>query len=116
MTSSDSIDNRKLKRYSTRLRVFEQGTDKLLGYTEDLNFKGLKLTGEEPVIEGKEIHLWLEATDADGKSTRILLSAYRVWSAFTDTEPRYFYSGLHFVDPSEAALDSIQAVINTLKK
>ena len=115
MAGSNSIDNRELIRYSTRLRVYEQGTDNLLGYTEDLHMKGIKLISDGPVIEGREIHLWLEVADKDGRPTKILLNAYRIRSAFTDTEPRYFYTGLHFVNPSEAALDSIQAVIDSLK-
>jgi len=34
---------RKLKRYSVRLKVFEQETGELLGYAENLHIDGMKI-------------------------------------------------------------------------
>lgn len=115
MSNSINIDNRRLPRYSTRLKVFDQETGDLIGYTEDLHLKGIKLSSDEPVQEGKEIRIWLETSSEEKNPERISLHAYRVWSAFSDTDPRYYYTGLHFIDTSEETLDSLQVIIENLK-
>ncbi len=107
---------RKLKRYSARLKVFEQETGMLLGYTENLHTEGMKLMSKEPIPDKKEIQIFLGDSDADGKGEKILLSVFRIWSGFSDTVPRFYYSGLHFIDPSDEALDSIQAIIDELSE
>jgi len=109
-------ENRKLKRYSVRLKVFTQETGEVLGYAEDLNVKGMKIQSEESIPDKKEIQIWIGASREDEEKGRISLTAYRMWSSFSDTVPRYYYSGLHFIDPSEEALDSIQKLIDELSE
>ncbi len=106
--------NRKLKRYSVRLKVFAQGTGKLLGYAENLHTEGMKIKSKEPIPDKKEIQIWIEVSKEDEEERRISLTAYRIWSSFSDTVPRHYYSGLHFINPSEETSDSIQELINEL--
>jgi len=107
---------RKLKRYSVRLKVFTQETGELLGYVDNLHTEGVKLKSKEPIPDKEEIHIWFVASEDDEKEKRISLTAFKVWSSFSETVPRYYYSGLHFIDPTEAALDSIQALIEELSE
>ncbi len=106
--------NRKLKRYSVRLKVFAQGTGKLLGYAENLHTEGMKIKSKEPIPDKKEIQIWIGVTKEDEEERQISLTAYRIWSSFSDTVPRHYYSGLHFIDPSEETSDSIQELIYKL--
>ena len=68
---------------------------------------------EEPPPMKKEIKLWLGAAIEEAEENRISLSAYTVWSSFSDTIPRLYNSGLHFINPSENAMDRIQKLIDT---
>ncbi len=107
-------ENRKLKRYSCRLKVFTQASGVLLGYAENLHTQGMKLKSQAPIPEKEELEIWFGASANDDKEKRIRLTAYRVWSSFNDTIPRFYFSGLHFVKPSEEALDSIEELIDEL--
>jgi len=104
-------NRRKAKRFSVRLKVFEQETSTLLGYCEEISISGLRLMGITPPPSNKELKVWLDGT---GDDHGIKLTLFRVWSSVTDTEPRYFYSGMHMVDPDEQALDKIQDLIDDL--
>lgn len=108
MVPNTLTENRKLTRYSVRLKVFTQGTGELIGYAEDLHTEGMKIKSKDPIPDKKEIQIWIRVPGKDEEENRIALTAYRVWSSFSDDVPRYYYSGLHFIDPSEEALDSIQ--------
>ncbi len=113
-TFPEMIENRELKHYSARLKVFVQETGELLGYAEDLHIKGMKIKSNEPISDKKEIQIWFGASEKDEEEKRISLATYRIWSGFSDAVPRRYYSGLHFIDPTEEALVSIKALINEL--
>lgn len=104
-------DKRKLNRYSFRLKVFTQGAGELLGNAEDLHIEGMKIKSKEPIPDKKEIQIWFGASGTNEEEKRIALTACKVWSSFSDDAPRYWYSGLHFIDPTEEALDGIQKLI-----
>ncbi len=107
-------ENRKLQRYAVRLKVFTQETGELLGYAENLHIEGMKIKSKEPIPDKKEIQFWIEVSKEDEEERRISLTAYRIWSSFSDTVPRYYYSGLYFIDSSEETTDSIQELIYEL--
>ena len=109
-------ENRKLKRYSVRLKVFTQEPGVLLGYAEDLHVEGMQIRSKEPIPDEKEIQIWFGVSKEDEEDRRISLTAYRMWSSFSDTVPRYYYSGLQFVDPSEEALTRTQELIDELSE
>ncbi|HIF52053.1 MAG TPA: hypothetical protein EYQ42_11100 [Thiotrichaceae bacterium] len=107
-------EQRKLKRFSVRLKVYSQLTDQLLGYAENLHIEGMMISSKVPIHKNQEIKIWFGATKDDKKLNRIFLSAYKVWDSFTDTDERHYYSGLHFVSPAEETLDKIQALLHEL--
>ena len=106
-----TAERRRAKRYSIRLKVFEQETNTLLGYCEDISNSGLRLMSKTLPPSSKELKVWLDGT---GNDYGIKLTLFRVWSSVTDTVPRYFYSGMHIVDPNEQTLDKIQDLIDDL--
>ena len=107
-------EKRRLKRFSVRLKVFSQQTDELLGYAENLHIEGMMIVSKKPIQDKQELQIWFGAAKEDKRLNRIFLSTYKVWSSFTDNENRYYYSGLHFVSPSEEILDKIQSLIDDL--
>ena|GEM_PF-4271563 len=104
-------EKRRLKRFSVHLKVYSQLTDELLGYAENLHTAGMMLVSKKPIPEKQEILIWFGATKEEKRLNRIFLSAYKVWNSFTDTEDRLYYSGLHFVSPSEETMDNIELLI-----
>ncbi len=40
-------DNRKLKRYSVKLKVYEQKSGKIIGYIEDISIHGMNVKSTE---------------------------------------------------------------------
>ncbi len=111
MAMANIAERRKLNRFSVRLKVFEQNTGELLGYAEDLHTEGLKLMSKNKLPVNKEMNIWLDKDEEN-----IPLTVYCVWTSFSDTVPVYYYSGMHFVDPTEEVLDSIQSLLDDLKK
>lgn len=70
----------------------------------------MKIMSKKVIPAQKEIHVWLEK---DGADIKIPVTMYRVWSSFFDTDPVFYCAGVHFVNPTDEALDSIQALIDT---
>jgi len=108
-------EKRRLKRFSVRLKVYSQQTDELLGYAENLHIEGMMIASKEPITDNQELQIWFGAAKDEKRLNRIFLSAYKVWSSFTDSEDRFYYSGLHFVSPSEETLDNIQSLLDNLE-
>ena len=71
-------ENRKLTRYSVRLKVFSQETGELLGYAEDFHTEGMKIKSKEPVPDKKEIQIWFGVIGKNEEEKRITLTAYRI--------------------------------------
>ena len=107
----DTTERRRAKRFSTRLKVYDRETNNLLGYCEDLSFTGVRLMSEAPIPENRELTVLLDHAD-DG--TGILLTLFRVWQAVSESVPRYYYTGLHIVNPDEETLDNLQDLIHEL--
>ena len=107
-------EKRRLKRFSVRLKVYSQLTDELLGYAENLHIEGMMLSSKTQIPNKQELEIWFGAAKGDKRTNRIFLSAYKVWNSFTDNDDRHYYSGLHFVSPSEDILDQIQALLHEL--
>lgn len=107
-------ERRKLKRYSTRLRVFNQETGELLGYAENFHTQGMMLMSKEPIPDKKEIHICFGIANEDTEQKKISLTTYKIWNSFTDTSPRLYCTGLFFSKPSNEALDKIKRLIEEL--
>jgi thymidylate synthase len=107
-------EKRRLKRFSARLKVYSQLTDFLIGYSENLHTEGMMIVSKKPIQKNQELNIWFGATKEEKRLNRIFVSAYKVWESFTDNDERFYYSGLHFVSPSEDTLDKIQSLIDNL--
>lgn len=115
MSSQLKVDEkRRLKRFSVNLKIYSQHSDKLMGYADNLHLEGMMIVTQEPIPKNQELQIWFGAAKEDKRLNRIFLTAYKVWESFTDTENRLYYSGLHFVSPSEETLDKIQLILDEL--
>ncbi len=110
-TQIEINEQRHLERHSVKLDVYSQETDELIGHAENLHTEGMMILSKQKMPENQEIRLWFGAAKDDKRLSRIFLSAYRVWTSFSDDEERLYCSGLHFVSPSEDTLDKIHALI-----
>ena len=108
-------EKRRFKRFDTRLKVYDQGTDSLVGYAQNLSIGGMMIVTQEPLVKNQELRIWFGAAKEEKHLNRIFLSAYTVWISFNENKERLYYSGLHFVSPSEATLDSIQELMYDLE-
>lgn len=107
-------EKRKLKRFSVKLKVYNQDSGKLIGYIEDINIHGMNVKSTDRFPEMEEIKVWFGADDG-ANTDKIHVTVIKVWDAFTDTLPRLYNTGLHFISPTEQALDKIQDMIVDLK-
>ena len=111
---AQSQERRRLKRFSVRLKVYLQASDELLGYAENLHHKGMMIVTKEPIAKNQELSIWFGASKEEKRLNRIFVSAYKVWESFTDSEERFYYSGLHFVAPSEETQDKILSLLDEI--
>ena len=81
----------------------------------NLSIDGMMIVTKKPLTKNQELSLWFGAEKNEKRLNRIFLSAYTIWTSFTEDKDRAYYSGLHFVSPSEATLDSIQELIYDLE-
>ncbi len=108
-------EKRRLKRFSARLKVYSQLTDDLIGYSENLHTEGMMIVTKNPIAKDQELQIWFGATKEEKRLNRIFVSAYKVWESFTNEGERLYYSGLHFVAPSEDVLDKIQTLLYNIE-
>ncbi|MGK0298592.1 MAG: hypothetical protein ACI9XC_002214 [Gammaproteobacteria bacterium] len=105
---------RKFQRYSVRLKIYNEESGTLIGYAEDISIYGINIRSVKPFPDGKEVNIWFGTTEHNRKEDKISLTVFKIWGAFPDTLPRLYSTGLHFVMPSEDALDAIQNLIGDL--
>ena len=103
-------EKRKLKRYLIRLKVIDRETGALLGFAEDIHMGGMKVMSKQPIPAQQELKVWLGKEDTHLK---IPITIFRIWSSFMDTDPVVYYAGVHFINLTDAAMDSIQTLIDT---
>jgi hypothetical protein len=111
----DIEEKRRLKRFSVREKVYSQDTDEFMGYAENLHTEGLMIATNEPIQADQKIQIWFGAAKEDKVLSRIFVTAYRAWTSFSDTEDRYYYSGLQFIGVSEETSDKIETLLEEVK-
>ena len=109
-----SADNRKVKRYSYRLKVFNQKTGEILGYIENISLCGMLLNSIEPIPDKEMIQIWFGAEKDKQEKEKIFLTVHKVWGSVSEQKPILYSSGLYYDSPSEDALSSIQALIDSI--
>lgn len=109
-------EKRRLKRFSAKLKVYSQLDDELIGYSENLHTHGMMITTKKPLPKNEEINIWFGATKEEKRLNRIFITAFKVWESISTDGDRFYYSGLHFIDPEEETLDKIQKLIYSLEE
>lgn len=104
-------ERRRAQRYSTRLSLIEQDTGEVLGYCDEISLSGVRLISETPLPDKQELRVWLGRTE---DYTGIPLSLFRVWKAFSDSDPRSYYAGLHIIDINKETQEKLQELIDEL--
>ncbi|MGY8814938.1 MAG: PilZ domain-containing protein [Gammaproteobacteria bacterium] len=107
---------RKFHRYSVRLKVFNEESGTLIGYADDISIYGMNLKSVKPFPDGKEVKIWFGTSSQKRSEDKISLTVFKIWGAFPDKLPRLYSTGLHFVIPSDDALDAIQNLVSELSK
>ncbi|NNE38138.1 MAG: PilZ domain-containing protein [Gammaproteobacteria bacterium] len=110
------VERRKQERFNFRRKVFTQETSELIGYVENLSLTGIKMKSMNPIPDEIEIKIWFGASEENEEEKRILLSVCKLWGSVSETVPPLYFSGLHFIYPSEEASDSIQKLISELSE
>ena len=108
---SSIIDKRKAKRSIIRIKVFDSGSDKLIGNTIDLNEDGMLLVGTSEFSLGQEMSVRLEHTFKAGK--HITLKARVVWH-MASVKAGMYNTGFYFIDASSEQARIIETLIDEL--
>jgi hypothetical protein len=93
-------DRRKLKRRHLiyYLRVFEQGTNKLVGHLVDLTQEGIMLISENPIEVNKVYHLRMILPSRMGGNEEWLFDAESRWCN-KDINPDFYDTGFKLLNP-----------------
>lgn len=108
------------KRHSKRwdlilyLRVFDQETQNLIGHVVDITTEGMKVISDNRIPVGQVFNVWLDVPQEDGERKRISLQARSLWSERA-TNPDFYDTGFHLVNPTPEAVHSIRLVIDDLR-
>jgi len=105
------LEKRKTKRSIIRIKVFDNGTEELIGNTVDLNSTGMLLAGTKEFQLGEEINIRLEHTYDRRKN--INLDAKIVWH-MASVKAGNFNSGFNFVNATPEQTRFIENLIEEL--
>lgn len=104
-------EERRMKRWQLvyYLRVFELGTDKLMGHLADITMDGMRLVSVEPIVVEKDYHLWMEVV-----KERIILVAKSKWTQQEEASMLY-NTGFKLVNPTRMTINNIACLIEALR-
>jgi len=105
-------DRRKLKRRHLiyYLRVFEQGTNKLVGHLVDLTQEGIMLISENPIEVNKVHHLRMILPSRMGGNEEWLFDAESRWCK-KDINPDFYDTGFKLLNLEPKGLEIISNLI-----
>jgi len=106
-TDQRRLDRIKITYY---LRVFDVGTDAMLGHVADITTEGMMIVSERPIPQNRKYRLWMEFPGKDHHNERAELEAESVWSR-QDLNPNFYDSGFRLINPSREALNRIRDLI-----
>jgi hypothetical protein len=106
-------DQRRIKRIKITyyLRVFDAGTDGMLGHVADITTEGMMVVGERAIPQNRRYRLWMEFAGKDHHNERVELEAESVWSR-QDLNPKFHNSGFRLIEPSREAINRIRDLID----
>lgn len=105
-------ERRKLKRRHLiyYLRVFEQGTNKLMGHLVDLTQEGIMLISEDPIEVNKVYHLRMILPSRMGGKEEWLFDAESRWCK-KDVNPDFYDTGFQLLNLKQEGLEIISNLI-----
>ena len=92
------------------LRVYDRGSDALLGHLVDITCSGLMLMSEQEIPVDRVCRLRIDVGEGHGRRGYLDLDARSVWSR-RDVNPSYVDTGFELIEPSEHARSSIENLI-----
>ncbi len=95
------------------LRVFESGSEQLLGHVVDITTEGLMLISEKRIPFDREFDLRMEIPNEDGGKRNFTMKALSVWSD-RDVNRSFYDTGFELVDPTPDTIEQIQMLIDEL--
>jgi hypothetical protein len=78
-------------------RLFDRGTDKLLGHLANLTPEGAMIIGEAPLEVGKVYHFHMKLSKDLFSKDHLDFDARSVWSKPETIAPQFYKTGIEFV-------------------
>ena len=103
--------NQKRWQLVSHLRVFDYGTNELIGHLFDVTSEGIRLISEQPIATGRDYHLKM---DLPGDADTLVLSAHSVWSK-EDIKPGFWDTGFQLLETSDKTKTRIEHLIAEFK-
>lgn len=105
-------DRRSIKRRHLifYLRVWETGSERLLGHVVDITTEGMMLIGDKPVPSGQTYTLEVRLPDTEGDLKPLRFTAISRWSD-NDVNPDFYDSGFEFLETSPETIDTIRQMV-----
>lgn len=102
-------ERRNVKRLTIHEEVYDQKTNKSLGYTADLNAYGMMLVSVDKFNIGEEIRISIDIPNGKKEKFRTSLTAQCRWSEPHLDTPLY-NSGFHFVYITKFDIEYIETL------
>lgn len=93
------------------LEIFDNTTDKHLGYLVDITPEGLMMISEEQMPSGEDLHLRMILPETAYGKKAISFNASSRWTK-KDVNPAFFASGYQFVDIGPVESKTISSLID----
>jgi len=95
------------------LRVFDRGTDTLVGNLVDISPMGIMLVSDKPLDVGREYCLRMMLPELVEGSRYIDFNGRAVWTK-NDINPDFYDTGFELVDPSQEFLAVLEGLLEEL--
>jgi hypothetical protein len=92
------------------LRVWQSGSNRLLGHLVDITPEGMMLVSEESIAAGEEYELEIRTPDAEGEMSSLQFKAICRWSD-NDINPSFYDSGFEFLDNTPENIETISKLV-----
>ena len=93
------------------LRVWETGSDRLLGHVVDITTEGMMLIGDAPIPSGREYALEVRLPDTEGELKALHFKAISRWSD-NDVNPAFYDSGFEFLEKTPQDIEAIRQMVD----
>ena len=106
--------NQKRWQLVAHLRVYDYGTNELIGHLFDVTSEGIRLISECPIAVDRDYHLKMDLPAEPDTTEPLLITAHSVWSK-KDINPNFWDTGFQLLEVSNESRERIECLINELK-